>query len=431
MRLRTAATLLAAGSLALVAACSSGNGIGAGAVATRSANPSKVSGTVTMWIYPIAPTGEQTVWKARVAAFEHEYPHVKVNVVVQPWANRDEQLTTAIAGGKGPDVVYLIPDQIPGYAANGSLADVSGLISGDKSDFRPSAVNALSYNGKLYAVPLLMSATTLLVNKKAMAAAGITQAPRTWDDLLADAPKLKQAGYYATEYDADPTQTLNETFYPLLWQAGGQVLTPDGKKAAFNSAAGVAALTFLKKLVDGGYVPKDALTTPPQTDTDPINQGKVAFVMTGDVAALTPTSAMPLSGWAVYPPLAEKKSVSYGTVGGLAILSRAQNNPAASAWVDWVTSAGQMKSYDKAHNYFPPRISVGTLFPANTLIGGEEKTLGDVNTGVVNLQARQLMSLIIPHIQAALLGQASPQQALSAAAGAVNNLLARGGAAGG
>jgi multiple sugar transport system substrate-binding protein len=428
MRLRYAAAFLAAGSLALVAACSSGNGNGSGGgIGTAAtASPGKLSGTVTMWIYPINPTHEQADWTPRVAAFEHEYPHVKVNVVVQPWANRDEQLTTAIAGGKGPDVVYLIPDQIPQYASEGSLADVSDLIASDKSDFRPNAVNALSYNGKLYAMPLLMSATTLLVNKKAMQAAGISQAPKTWNDVLADAPKLKQAGYYTTEYAADPTQTLNETFYPLLWQAGGQVLSPDGKNAAFNSAAGVAALTYLKKLVDGGYVPKDALTTPQQTDTDPINQGKVAFVMTGDVAALTPSSAMPLSNWAAYPPLADTKSVSYGTVGGLSILSGSQNKAAAAAWVNWVTSSAQMKTYDQSHDYFPTRLSVGTLFPPNTLIGAEEQTIGDVTVGVLNLQARQFMGLISPHIQAALLGQASPQQALNAAAGAVNNLLARG-----
>lgn len=379
-----------------------------------------------MWIYPIDPTHEQAAWTTRVAAFEHAYPHVKVNVVVQPWANRDEQLTTAIAGGKGPDVVYLIPDQIPQYAATGSIADVSDLIASDKSDFRPNAVNALSYNGKLYGVPLLMSATTLLVNKKAMAAAGIKQAPKTWSDVLADAPKLKQAGYYTTEYDADPTQTLNETFYPLLWQAGGQVLTPDGKQAAFNSSAGVAALTYLKTLVSGGYVPKDPLTTPPQTDTDPIDQGKVAFVMTGDVASLVPSSAMPLSNWAVYPPLADTKSVSYGTVGGLSILSSAQNKDAAAAWVNWVTSPAQMKSYDQSHDYFPTRMSVGTLFSPNTLIGAEEQTINDVTVGVLNAKARQFMGLISPHIQAALLGQASPQQALNAAASAVNNLMARG-----
>ncbi|MBO0805218.1 MAG: sugar ABC transporter substrate-binding protein [Nocardiopsaceae bacterium] len=436
MRIRTAATLLAAGVVTLTAACGAVNVGGSGStVGAVPANPAKVSGTVTMWIYPIDPTREQADWAPRVAAFERKYPHVKVNVVVQPWANRDEQLQTAIAGGKAPDVVYMIPDQIPGYASNGSLADVSSLVASDKSDFRPDALKALSYGGKLYGVPLLTQVTTLLANKKAMKAAGISRAPKTWGDLLADAPKLKRAGYYATEYDADPTQTLNETFYPLLWQAGGQVLTPDGTKAAFDSAAGVAALTFLTKLVNGGYVPRDSLTTPPQPDTDPIEQGKVGFVMAGDVAALIPTKAMPLSGWAVYPPLSAgsagsagpgAKPVSYGTVGGLSILSGSKDKTAAAAWVNWVTSTGQMKSYDKSHHYFPARSSAGTLFPRSTLEGKEERLLPDMTIGSIGLKSRQLMGVISPHIQAALLGQATPRQALSAAASAADNLLSRG-----
>lgn len=423
---RSAAALVAAGTLALVAACSSGNGSSSGgALSPSSADPGSVSGTVTMWIYPVDPVNEAAGWKPRVAAFEKAYPHVKVNVVVQPWANRDEQLETAIAGGKAPDVVYLIPDQIPNYASNGSLANVSALIGADKGDFRPNALSALAYNGTQYGVPLLMQATTLLANKKVMAAAGIAKAPATWSELLADAPKLKAAGYYATEYDAAPDQTLNETFYPLLWQAGGQVLTPDGKHAAFNSAAGLSALTFLQQLAAGGYLPKDLLTVDPTQDTDPIDQGKVAFVMTGDVAALTPTSEVPLSDWGVYPPLSDGKAVSYGTVGGLSVLAGSQNQAAAAAWVSWVTSTAQMKSYDYSHNYFPPRISVGTLFAPNTLIGQEEKMLPDVTTGSINLESRQLMTLIAPDVQEVLLGHASPQAALSSAASAVDNLLSR------
>lgn len=425
MRLRYGAAALATALLALLAACSSGNG-GSGGVAPVS-SPNQVSGKVTMWIYPIKATGDQAYWNTRAAAFQKVYPKVKVNVVVQPWANRDEQLTTAITGGKAPDVVYLIPDQLPGYAAQGSLADLSSLVASQKSDFRATALNAMTYNDKVYGVPLLMQATTLIVNTKVMAAAGITQVPTTWADVLADAPKLKAAGYYTTEYYADPTQTLNTSFYPLLWEAGGQVLTPDGKKAAFNSPAGVAALTFVKQLVDGGYVPKDALTTTPQTDTDPVNTGKVAFQMFGQVAGLVATPQVPLSDWAVYPPLADKDKVSYGTVGGLSILAGSQDKAAASAWVSWVTSTAQMKGFDQSHDYFAPRTSVGSLFSSSTQIGVEEKTLSYMTTGLVNLKARQLMALIIPHIQAALLGQVSVQQALNDAAAAVNSLLARGG----
>ena len=34
----------------------------------------------------------------------------------------------------------------------------------------------------------------------------------------------------------------------MLWEAGGDILTPDNKKAAFNSPAGVRALTLLRQL---------------------------------------------------------------------------------------------------------------------------------------------------------------------------------------
>jgi multiple sugar transport system substrate-binding protein len=429
MRLRYAAALLAVGTLALVAACSSGQGITqGGAISTSSANPSTVSGSVTMWIYPISPTGEAASWTPRVAAFEKLYPHVKVNVVVQPWTNRDEQLETAIAGGKGPDVVYLIPDQIPGYANIGSLENVSSLVASDKSDFYPSALGALTYNGALYGVPLLMQVTTLYANKKILAAAGITTVPRTWSQLLADGPALKAKGYYLTEYRADPAETLNGSFYPLLWQAGGQVLNPSGTQAAFNSSAGVAALSFVQTMVKDGYVPKDPLTVTPLPDTDPIDQGKVAFVMNEDVASLTPTAEDPLSDWAVYPPLSGGpggKAIDYGTVGGLSILSQSKNKAAAAAWVSWVTSSAQEKSYDQTHSYDSPRISDGNLYSPSTLIGQEEKMLPYMTQGSINLASRQIISLLTPKLQGAILQDTNPQQALNSAAAAVNQLLSR------
>lgn len=428
MRLRYAAGLLAAICLALAAACGSGSGSGPGV--SGSVSPGQASGSVTMWIYPIDPVHEQADWAPRVAAFERAYPHVKVNVIVQPWANRDEQLATAIAGGKGPDVVYMIPDQIPNYAHSGALSDVGPLVAADKSDFRPSTLAALTYDGTLYGVPLLTQVTTLYGNKKVMKAAGIAQAPRTWAQLLADAPKIKAAGYYATEYRADPAETLNGSFYPLLWQAGGQVLSPDGRHAAFNSSAGVAALTFIQTLVKNGYVPKDPLTTTPAPDTDPVFQGKVAFVLNENVASMTPTAQSPLSDWAAYPPLSGGpggKAIDYGTVGGLSVLSGSPNKAAASAWVKWITSPAQEKSYDLSQNYLSPRLSAGTLYSPKTLIGQEEKMLPYMTQGSINLASRQIITLLSSRLQAAILNQTPPRQALNAAAAAVNGLLSRSG----
>ncbi|WP_163570936.1 ABC transporter substrate-binding protein [Fodinicola feengrottensis] len=318
-RIRRVAALVAAGVLGLVmSGCGSSGGV--------PSDPNQVAGKVTMWIYPISADLEKTWWQPKVAEFRKKFPQVSVDVVVQPWANRDEQLTTAIAGNKGPDVVYLIPDQLSQYADTGALADVSDVITKDRSDFRDNALQAMTYDGKLYGVPLLMSVTTTMVNKNVMQAAGVTSIPQTWDQFLADAAKIKAKGYYATTYAGDPTQTLNQTFYPLLWQAGGDVLSADGKKCTINSAAGVRALQFVKKLVDSGYTPKDALTTALQAETSPFAQAKVGMTISTPSADLS-TYKLPKANYQVGPPLTDVKSVGYGTVGGLSVLQSSQKTP--------------------------------------------------------------------------------------------------------
>lgn len=423
MRWGKTTALVAAGALALsaLAAC------GSGGDAKVPSDPSKVSGTVTMWIYPINQNIENTWWKSKVAAFKKKYSKVDVKVVVQPWANRDEQLTTAIAGGKGPDVVYLIPDQVPQYANTGALADVSDVVAKDKADFRSNALDAMSYQDKLYGVPMLMSVTTTLANKTLLKKAGIAAPPTTWDEALADGAKLKAKGLYLTDYVASPDATLNQTFYPFLWQAGGDVLSKDGKKAAFNSPAGVKALTFVKTLVDKGYVPKDSLTVTPKPDQSVLCTDKAAMGFASATAELTICPGYKATDWQAAPPLKETTSVDYGTVGGLSVLSGSKNAAAAKAWVQWISSPTQLKAFDVDHGYSSPRSSQGNLLADQPLVGDTEKYLGDMKTGVTNAAApRQLMDVIKPHLQAALLGKVSVKQALADAEKDANEQLARG-----
>ncbi|GAA4206209.1 ABC transporter substrate-binding protein [Actinocatenispora rupis] len=423
MRWGKTTALVAAGALALsaLAAC------GSGGDAKVPSDPSKVSGTVTMWIYPINQNIENTWWKSKVAAFKKKYAKVNVNVVVQPWANRDEQLTTAIAGGKGPDVVYLIPDQVPQYANTGALADVSDVVAKDKADFRPNALSAMTYQDKLYGVPMLMSVTTTIANKNLLKKAGIAAPPATWDEALADGAKLKKKGLYLTDYVATPDATLNQTFYPFLWQAGGDVLSKDGKKAAFNSPAGVKALTFLKTLVDKGYVPKDSLTVTPKPDQSVLCTSKAAMGFATSTAELSVCPGFKATDWQTASPLKETTSVGYGTVGGLSVLSGSKNAAAAKAWVQWISAPAQLKAFDVDHVYSSPRVSAGSLLSGQPLMGDTEKYLGDMKTGVTNASApRQLMDVIKPHLQAALLGKVSVKQALADAEKDANQQLARG-----
>jgi multiple sugar transport system substrate-binding protein len=417
MRCAKLTASLLTGVLALaVAGCGADDDTGLG-------DPSAVTGTVTAWVYPLLGDQENAWWQQRVAEFRKQYTKVDVSVVVQPWANRDTQLTTAIAGGKGPDVVYLNADQIPQYAVQGALADVSGVLD-DRADFRPNALSAMTYKDTLYAAPVLMSVTTTLVNRKVLQAAGVTDPPKTWDDLRALAPKLKDKGLYATQIYGVPT-SLNATYYPYLWQAGGQVLSADGKKSAFNSAAGVKALRFLKELTDAGAVPKDSLTTLPTSEADPFAQGKVAVQFPGDPATVRAFKSG-AADYQVAAPLADVKSVSFGSVAGLAVLDSAKDKAAAKAWVKFMASPDPAKAFVKDRGYFAPRKSAGTLYAGDPLSGAAERYLDAMEPGVLSPQARQISDLVKPHVQAVLLGRATPEQALADAAKEVDALLARG-----
>lgn len=406
--------------MALAAACSSSD---EGSVPE---NPDEVTGSITMWIYPIMGDGEQDYWKPKVEKFKKKYTKADVKVVVQPWANRDEQLTTAIAGGQGPDVVYLIPDQVSQYADQGVLADVSDVIADDKDDFLPNALKALTSEDTLYGVPILLSACGNLCNMAVLKQAGVTEVPTTWEQYAAIGPKVKAAGFPLSVYPATNENTLNQTFYPWLWQAGGEVLSEDGKKAAFNSDAGVEALTFIKKLIDEGFIPKEDLTAVVPAESGPYAQGKLAISLSNTANTIPLYPALKPADFQVGPPLTGKKKVGYGTVGGLSVLEGSKNATAAKAWVQWVASAEEVKEFDTTHGYYSARKSVGTLFADNPLYTAEQKLLGDLRFGVISPKARALMDLIKPQIQAALLGRAEPKQALDTAAKQVDELLARG-----
>ncbi|MFE4453974.1 extracellular solute-binding protein [Streptomyces sp. NPDC056796] len=380
-------------------------------------------GTVTMWTYPVIfdEAENKAYWDGLVKTFEKEHAGVKVKVETFPWANRDTALATAIASGKGPDAVYLIPDQLPKYAGSIVPAD-SYMPDSARSDYTDFALKSVTVDGKALATPILTSANPLICDKRVFAAIGEKSYPTNWADLEALAPRLKAKGYYATSYSGDTQQTLNMTFYPLLWQAGGDVFSEDGGKVTFNDAAGVKALTYLKKLVDGGYTDKDLVTTTPKLEQTPTAKGKVACTWQN-----TPADVEPFWGKeniVVQPPLKDAESVGYGTVGALAMLKGADERNTGD-WLNFVAESKSSAGLQKAAGYFPARASGGDLYPDDALRTAVAATLPSMDVGPLQDKAREVQGVLAPEIQAALLGTKSPRDALNDAQKAAQAMLGR------
>ena len=364
--------------------------------------------TVTMWIYPVIAdeAAHRDYWDGLVKAYEAEHENVTVKYEIYPWANRDESLATAIAANKAPDLVYLIPDQLSTYQKSIEPMD-EYLPAEQQDDILDNVADSITIDGKLMGAPLLTSANALMCDKNAFDAAGLTEYPATWDDLMEIAPALKEKGIYATQYFASPEVTLNMTFYPLLWQAGGSVFNEDGTEVAFNSKAGVEALTYITEMAKNGYIEPDLISTFPSLEQTAIATNQVACTWQSapaDVSAYWGDDAI-----VIKPPLENKEAVSYGTVGSLAMMKNSASKEAAGEFAAFATNAENVVEYDLAANYFSPLKSTGELYADNAIQGAIEAIVPTSTVGEGLPSSREVIGVGAAGIQAALVGAKSPE----------------------
>ncbi|WP_410789763.1 extracellular solute-binding protein [Kribbella sp. C-35] len=413
---RIAAPLTA---LVLAAALSScGGGDDGGSASKKS---------VTLWMYPVIAdqAASDAYWKKVETDFEAANSGIDLKIEAQPWANREEKVAAAFSGKKGPDVLLMIPDQIPQYVKSGSLEPVDDVVAPEKDKFLPAAIPGLTVDGKVYGAPIYHTVTTTMYNKTVLTKAGISKPPETWDEIKAAAPKLKAAGFSTLDYSASPEATLNLNFYPLLWQAGGKVFADDGKSVTFNQAPGLEALTFLKSLWDEGAIPKTALTAGNVVADSPFGKGQVAMAMTSvpaDVATVSKTWGA--ANVELGTPLTGKKQVGFGLPGGLVVNAASENVDGAKKFLGFMTQAAQLDALSKASGFYSPR-SDAKSESTDPNAAKFRDALQYAIPGEPNPAARQIMSFLSPEIQAVLTGKKQPQQALDDAAKQANDLLSR------
>ncbi|MEV4603474.1 extracellular solute-binding protein [Amycolatopsis sp. NPDC049253] len=381
---------------------------------------------VTLWMYPVIEDQAQSraFWQKVETGFEREYG-ADLDIELQPWAGREEKLGAALMAGDGPDVVLLQSDMIPQYVAERALQPVDDVLAGGAPAYSPQVLDALRVDGQSYGVPLYRTVTTTVYNRKLFADAGITRLPRTWAEVEADAPKLAARGVPIVDYSGSTEESLNLTFYPLLWQAGGHVFTADGTKSAFAGAEGVSALRFLVGLEAANGLPEDVATKGSGLADDAVATGRAAMspAMT-EAAARDVIAAIGARNTVIGAPLRNRSQVSFGTPGALSLLRGTTKPAEARELLAYLTSPALVGELCADSGFVTPW--------ADSPPAGDDvhksfaRALPFTSAGDAHPQARKVMGLLAPHLQAALLGEQTPQEALADAAGEVDALLGSG-----
>jgi ABC-type glycerol-3-phosphate transport system substrate-binding protein len=102
---------------------------------------------------------------------------------------------------------------------------------------------------------MYISKTLLFLNRKMMKEAGIEKDPTSFDEMMADAEKMTgpgKSGFMTLNFDW--------LYWPLFKMNGIDLVTPDLKKAAFNTPKTVALVKRLADLTKKGVIDKISWT---------------------------------------------------------------------------------------------------------------------------------------------------------------------------
>lgn len=193
---------------------------------------------------------------------------------------RDKFIKSAPAG-QGPDLAVTVPhDQIGGLVAAGVVEQMDKYLTVSvKQDIQQVALDAMSYQGKTFGVPMYGEAVAIVYNKKLLPG-GV---PTTWDGFIKAAqgltkPEQQQFGFLAPIGIQYYTHGFYRAFGSYVFGGTGKNL--DAADVGLNNAGAVKAgqlindLRFKYNLIPEGAENYD-------TENDLFSKGKVAMWLTG------------------------------------------------------------------------------------------------------------------------------------------------------
>jgi multiple sugar transport system substrate-binding protein len=396
--------------------------------------------TVTVWTgQDVAP---EKLLEGLAKKFHDLHPNVTIDI--SPGAPTTDQLlpklTAAFNSGTYPDISYNFGSWATQMQLSGRTLDITDKVKdpAEKWDeFPPAARQTATPNGHVIGFPAVVDNIAVMYNKQLFKAAGLPEPTNswTWDEFRADAKKLTDPSknVYGTAYSVSGSEDTTWHFWPLLWQKGGSVLTPDSKKSAFDSDAGVAALTFLQQMAvtdKSVYLSQDD-----QKYADLFKSGLIGMIMSGPWQ-LSDNVAAKLDYGVVYLPAFD--GTNHQTISGPDLWTLYDHHDAdraywSYAFAQWLTSAEVDPQFNLATGNLPLRSSeagsqeftdYNKQYPGTQVLFDNLKNATTARPTVPGYVG--LSQAVGQAIAKLLQGQGDPKAALDDAAEAADTALAQG-----
>ena len=278
--------------------------------------------------------GEKAAFEKVANQFNTSQKGIKVSTLAVPYDAFADKITAAVPRGKGPDVFIFAQDRLGGWIASGNTVEPLDffLDANIKGRYLKATMDAMTYQGNVYGLPLNFKVITLIYNRKLL-----QTPPKTSAELVATGKKLTGAGRFGLAY------WYSDFYYhaALMNGFGGGVFGA-GRKPTVNTPQNIQSLDLLNKWIGQKFMPEEPSTA---LITALFNQGKAAMVFSGPWF-LGEISKDIDYGLAPLPTLNEaggKPMRPWMTVEGVYVAAPSKNKDAAFEFVKFLTDTPAAK----------------------------------------------------------------------------------------
>ena len=388
--------------------------------------------TIEIWAYPRTENDLETIFTPMMEGFAEAHPDIIPEIEVQPWGGRREKLYAAAAAGTPPDIWDATTDTTPAYIEKGVILGLSDLITGEAlADYSDAEIAAASLDGVLYHPLFEAEVNGIGYNGALLEELGHDPATAefsTWDQLYALAEQAKEKNWYLEHLS---TFDWGE-FLVTVHEAGGQIYADDRSQSFFTEQPAIDALTRWVKEYENGWVPLEYAigSTDEQgglpdywLSLEQVTARKEDADCTMDVDANPDLVYITGHARSIDDSVAPVSGIVSGQGWAIAKDSDAVN--AAVTWIKYMIKPEQIGTYAKLSGRTP----IGTKSKENW--NPDACTLTHVNRFAPLLFAgadtntlwQESKTIAGPHFQAAVLGQATVEEALENIKAEIDPLL--------
>ncbi len=388
-----------------------------GAFAMGGSEGSSGKTDMLLWVPPngSGDSLDMQFWTANLAPWAEEN-NVNLEIEIVPWAEYETKYITGFASGDGPDVGYMYLEMINEYIDMGLLEDL------DKYFTEEEKANYLYYDqgyakGGQYMLPFIVgNARFFVFNMDILEQAGVTELPRTWDDLIDVLQAVKDLNLpgvipFGLCY-GDPTiGALNNIFYPFFWQAGGELFNEEGTVFLLDKGdAGLRTIQFLYDLrFKYNFVTDECLSLTGGNVREQFMAGRIAVAgASGTQAAEFDRSGV---NWDYVDSFEDVTRAVWVASDSLVMNAASKNKELAASLIKYMTTGEMMSKYHSTIASYPP-ITADELYNDHPKLRPIYENAEQLHTMQIANNSASIAYTLYRNLQLMMLGDLTPEEVL-------------------